>query len=368
MEPFGDGKLKILNLGEAPGEIEDRRGKQWQGKMGQALQKSYEKLGIDLFGDCVNINSANCRPTTKDGNNRAPTNDEIASCRSRVLQVIEQHKPHVIMLFGGSAVTSLIGHRWKKDLGGIFRWRGWTIPDRDFNAWLCPVFHPSFVERSEEEVGTVWMQDLEHALSYVDKPLPKWTDERKQVEIIEDLSVLETLDGPVAFDYETSGLKSHDTSRHRIVSMSVSNRADHAYAFMFPQDKKNLSRVKRFLVGGTGKIAQNMKFEHAWSYNMLGVEVKNWVFDTMLASHVLDNRPDICGLKLQVFLNFGVTDYDSEIAPYLSSVDKQNGNAVNRIDELVKTEAGKRKLLIYNGMDSLFEFRLAQLQMKRIGI
>ena len=46
MEPFGNFKKKILNIGEAPGEVEDVRGKPFQGKTGQLLRRTYEKLGM----------------------------------------------------------------------------------------------------------------------------------------------------------------------------------------------------------------------------------------------------------------------------------------------------------------------------------
>jgi len=72
MQPHGNFKKGILNLGEAPGETEERRGKQWQGKAGKVLKNAYAKLGIDLFDDCLNYNAVNCRPT-KDGGNRTPT-------------------------------------------------------------------------------------------------------------------------------------------------------------------------------------------------------------------------------------------------------------------------------------------------------
>lgn len=239
MPAFGNFKKQILVCGEGPGETEDRRNKQWQGQVGQALQKAFREFDVNLFEDCLSINAVNCRCTNKEGNNREPTHNEIAACRSRVLQVITEHKPKLIIGLGNASVECLVGHRWKKDLGTIGKWRGWTIPDRDFNAWLCFGYHPSYMERGEKEVETIFMQDLEHALSMVNKPLPKHEDETKQVEIISDLSILKQVDGPFAFDYETTGLKGHDKTRHRIVSMSVAWSDGHAVAFMMPTDRSN---------------------------------------------------------------------------------------------------------------------------------
>ena len=367
MKPYGNFKRGILNIGEAGGADEDRIGKPWQGKTGQLLQRTYKKLGIDLFEDCLNVNSCLCRPMTKEGNNRTPTNQEIENCRHAVLQLIKNVQPHVIVLLGGSALYSLLGHRWRKNLGGISKWRGYTIPDWDFNAWLCPVFHPSFTERGEKEVETVWMQDLEHALSMTNHALPKFEDESKQVEIITDLSCLDDIQSPFAWDLETTGLKPHAQSVHRIICMSVYD-GRRCVVFMMPTDARNTKHLRRLLQSNKKKIASNMKFETTWALNCLDIEITDWLFDTMLASHILDNRPDITSIKFQTLVNFGVFDYASEIASYLKSIDKKNGNSVNRIDELLKSEELTQKLLVYCGLDSIFEYKVAMVQMKQLGM
>ena len=135
------------------------------------LQKTYKKLGIDLFDDCLNINAVNCRPS-EDGENRTPVNYEIECCRKFVLQTIIKYKPKVIILLGNSAIYSIIGHRWKKDFGGINKWRGWTIPDQDFKAWICPTFHPSYIERgdSDDIAKVIWEQDLTRAIHKIKEP------------------------------------------------------------------------------------------------------------------------------------------------------------------------------------------------------
>lgn len=367
MEAFGNFKKGILNVGEAPGETEDRLGRQWQGKVGQRLQRAFKSLGFDLFDDCLNVNSINCRPTDKSGNNRTPTAHEVMCCRPKVFPLIQEHRPKVIILFGNSALESVIGDRWQNDLDTIGRWRGWTIPDREFKAWTCPTFHPSYVERGDKEVETVWLQDLTRALDKLNEPFPTFIDESSQVKIVSDLSFLPMLQGPVAFDYETTGLKPHD-KKHQIICMSVCNKDDHAWAFMLPTDPVQLRYIKKFLRSNVPKIAQNMKFEHTWSQNVLGVEVKNWLWDTMLASHVLDNRPKITGLKFQAYVQFGVIDYSSDILPFLRSKDSKNANSVNQIEDLIKTRSGMNKLLTYCGMDSIFEFRLAMKQMEKLRV
>ena len=168
MRPFGNFKKGILNIGEFPGEVEDKYNKPWQGRYGKFLQKTYEKLGIDLFEDCLNINAVSCRPIAENGKNRIPTKSEIDHCRRFVLMTIEKYKPKVIVLFGQLALQSVVGHKWKTNLGTINKWRGWTIPDQEFQAWVCPVFHPSFVEWSDKGVEeVVWKNDLKQAFNLI---------------------------------------------------------------------------------------------------------------------------------------------------------------------------------------------------------
>jgi len=381
MESFGNFKKGILNLGEGPGEEEDKKGKQWQGKMGRALQRVYKKQGIDLFGDCLNINAVNCRPTNEKGGNRKPTDYEIACCRRRVIQIIEQYKPKVIVLLGGSALKTLLGHRWKKDLGGISKWRGCTIPDRDFRAWVCPVFHPSYVERQNEDsvTETIWEQDLERALGMMEVPFPKFPNEEKQIQIVQNKDevsrVLRLLNqGSIppdpqlmAFDIESTGLKPYDTSRHHISCISFCENPNHAYVIPAPKRRGHKKHLKDLLENlNIGKIAANMKFEDTWMNIIYGIHVTPWAWDTMQAAHILDNRPGITGLKFQTYVNFGIVDYDSEISGYLEAQDQKDGNSVNRIDELWASPEPRKKLMTYCGMDTIFTYKLALKQMKEM--
>lgn len=369
MEAFGNFKKGILNIGEAPGETEDRIGKPWQGKMGALLKKRYESLGIDLFEDCLNINAVRCRPT-EDDSNRAPSNYEIECCRRPILEVITERKPKLIILLGNSAVYSVIGHKWQRDLGGIMKWRGFTIPDQGFNVWICPTFHPSYVERAESlDVETIWKQDLLRAFNLIGSdpsPFPYYVEPK--IEIIEDLSVLRKIpDGQViAFDYETTGLKPH-AANHRIVCVSIATGPNHVYVFMMPNTPRERRPFIELLANPKiGKMAHNMKFEEAWSVNRLRQPVQNWVWDSMLAAHLLDNRPGITGLKFQSFINFGISDYSTEISSFLQSDDDGNGNALNRVQELIERPGGAAKLMHYCALDSIYEYRLALKQQSEI--
>lgn len=365
MKPYGNFKKGILNIGEYPSKFDDKACMPFQDKAGKFLQRTYKKLGIDLFEDCLSTTAVQCYSDTE------PTNYEIDCCRRRILQLIKEHQPKVIVLFGMIAVYSVIGHRWKKDLGGITKWRGWTIPDQDLQTWICPVFTPDFV--LENDMGaeeTIWKNDLKQVKELL------WEDanttykfpiyKEPEIEIIEDLSVLSAIKNTFAFDYETTGLKPH-AQGHKIVCCAVADTEDHAYVFMIPKTKKELQPLIDLLEDeNIGKVAQNMKFEKTWTEVRLRTEVKHFVWDTMLASHLLDNRTGVTGLAFQTYINFGVIDFKDDTDAYLKPKIENSANDFNQIMNLLIIPNGKNTLLKRCALDAVFELRLANKQRELI--
>jgi uracil-DNA glycosylase family 4 len=373
MPTTGEGRAGVFLLAEAPGEAEDRKGVQLVGRSGQLLRKELKALGIDLDRDCWKMNAVNCRPVDDDGQNRTPTDSEIEQCRPKVFQEIHRLKPKVIVLLGGVAVKSFLAHRWQKNLGGIQKWRGWAIPDRDVQAWVVPCFHPSFVLRSEKQpvVGTIFRQDLGKIPEHVEKPFPTFDDGDGSIEILEGQAVVRYLEEVLrlkpmllAFDYETTGLKPHARG-HRIAVVSMCWQNNRAVAWRWSDTPIPLFR-KVLEDERIGKVASNLKMEDHWTaVRVPRTTVKGWVWDTMLAAHTLDNRKGITSLKFDVYKRYGVVDYASHLDPYLQSSTKgeEGSNGKNRIEE-----APLGDLLVYGARDSLYEYWLAQDQMRELGV
>jgi uracil-DNA glycosylase family 4 len=359
MQPQGNFKKEIMIVLEVPDEEANKANKPAQGRTGKLLIKTFRKLGIDLFEDCIVTNAVNCY------SEKLPTNYEIDCCRKFLLKAIDKYKPKVVVLLGASALYSLIGYRWKKDLGSIVKWRGWQIPDQDFKTWICPTFSVDFVEDDKDGVAQViWEQDLKEAVKCIDKTFSLYKE--PDIKIIKDLNILNSIQtGEVAVDFETSGIKPH-ASGHRIVCCSVADTEDSVYVFLIPQTRRETLPLINLLSNEkVGKIAANLKFEHAWAQEKLRVEIKSWSWDTMLAAHVLDNRQGITGLQFQVYATFGVLDFKDETEPYLKAKE-DGGNAFNRIEELISTQEGVDMLLRRNALDSIFEYRLANVQRNAI--
>lgn len=374
MKYTGEGKLKCLIIAEANGREEDQKGMQLIGQSGQKIRGELKNLGLDLDRDFWKTNSLACRPFTKTDTgtkNRPPTRAELTYCKPLVNKVIKELNPKFIWLLGGKAIESF----WMGEFKTLTatRWRGLCIPDRKTNAYILPMFHPSYIIRNDKDLNllSTWKRDLKNAVDCLKKKPFEFEDENKEVECLYDFDavcnllddIIETEIDYLTFDYETTGLKPY-VQGHKIVSISLDfenisysfpfDYKDHWSKSEFRQIRKRWHKILKN--PNIGKIAHNIKFEDVWTSQTLNVDVKSWVWDTMLASHVLDNRSSYTGLKFQSYINFGVYPYDKEIKKFLKA---KTANSFNKVEE-----APLDKLLHYGGLDSLLTSKLFYKQIK----
>lgn len=360
----GEGRRKVLFVAEAPGEEEDKRNTQLIGPAGQCLRRHLQKIGVDLDRDCWKTNAVICRP---EGN---PTAEQVAACRPNLLRTVRELEPEVIVLAGLWAVESLVGWLWRENVGKMGRWTGWRIPCQTLNAWVCPIYHPSYVMRTENDrqtgrvIGLWFDRHLKAAFELEGRPWSELPEYEKRVEVVVDVKTAAARidefveDGsPTAFDYETNMLKP-DSESAWIRCVGLSNGK---WTVAFPLHGPAVPAMRRFFKSTLRKIAQNMKFEDRWTRAIFGVSVRNWWWDTMVAAHVLDNRKGgICGLKFQSFVTLGQESYDDSVKPFLQSTG--GGNSGNRVREV-----DVRDLLLYCGMDALLTWEIARRQMEMMG-
>lgn len=359
----GLGRKRILIVGEAPGKDEDREGKPFVGKTGKYLERALWNHGINMRKDCWITNALICRPPNNDILNE---DEKVEHCRPNVINTIEKLQPDVILVVGLIAVKSLIAHVWKEDIGTMERWVGWQIPSQQVNAWICPIWHPSYLMRADtnwDKVLDLWFDKyIENMSNLSGKPWKVVPDYDSQVDIIYDhekaakiIRKMIGFGGRAAFDYETN-MKKPDSHRAQIVSCSVCWEGKKTIAF--PWVGKAIEAMKEFVLSDLWKIASNKKFEDRWTRRMFGHGVKNWGWDTMLAAHVGDCRKHITSIKFQSFVRLGVPCYEDRVEAFLKA---KTANSVNRIHEIERKD-----LLLYNGLDSLLEYKVAMKQMKEL--
>jgi uracil-DNA glycosylase family 4 len=364
MPVFGKGKKKVLVYGEAPGAEEDKFKKPFVGKAGQYLQRVLRRIGVELFSDCWVGNALRCRPV----NNLIKDERAIDYCRPFLIQAVDELKPEVIIPLGAMAVKSVIGWLWKENPGAVARWVGWQIPVRTINTWVTPTYHPSFIIREEEGrserklLDLFFEQHLKDAFSLEGRPWDKVPDPKKGIRIIhnqeEAAAEIRKFIGekPSAFDYETDRGKP-DHKNATILTCAIS---DGKRTIAYPWLGQAVEATKEYLISNTPKVGWNVKFEDRWSRKVLGVETKNFVWDGMLAAHALDSRPGTKSLKFQSFVLLGAESYDDGLKPYMET---KNNNQKNRLREV-----DLDRLLLYNGLDALYEYQCAKFQSRQMGV
>lgn len=361
----GEGKHRVLVVGEAPGADEDKANEPFVGKAGRHLRSVFRELGTDL-DDCMITNAIRCRPPRNVMDARC-----LEYCRPHLRRTIEEVQPNVILTLGEYAFHQVLPDQYLRLGGGMTKWRGWAIPSSEVGCWVCPTFHPSYIlrENEEEVLSKLFREDIEGALALrATSPAAEYRsleELQEGIEIVLDrkevlarLADLADAEGILSFDYETTGLKPEHPDQ-RIWSCAFSLNGEGAWACLIDESMHEaLGRVlfsKRL-----SKVASNLKFEERWTRAALGKGVRNWEWDTMLAAHCLDNRRGISSLKFQAFVRLGIGVYDDDIHPYLVT---PSGGMRNRIEH-----APVKSLLLYNGLDALLTYRVMEHQKREMGV
>lgn len=137
----GDPKARVMILGEAPGEEEDRQGRPFVGRAGQLLDQMFAAIGLSR--QAVDAERAlyitNVLPWRPPGNRR-PELAEIDAMLPFVARHVELAAPDVLVLMGNTPCQAALGRQ------GILRLRGqWT---QAFGRPVLPMTHPAYVLRN----------------------------------------------------------------------------------------------------------------------------------------------------------------------------------------------------------------------------
>ncbi len=143
---FGAGhpEARLMFVGEAPGEDEDKSGEPFVGRAGQLLTKIIEAIGMTREQVYI-ANVIKCRPP----GNRNPEPDEVATCEPFLFEQLAAIRPRVVVALGKFASQSLLRttEPITKLRGRVFEWRG---------ASLIPTFHPAYLLRNPPAKREVW--------------------------------------------------------------------------------------------------------------------------------------------------------------------------------------------------------------------
>ena len=149
---FADGApgSRVMFVGEAPGEDEDRIGRPFVGRAGQLLDRMLNAIGLDR----QEVYIANVVPWRPPGN-RTPTPQETQICLPFIERQIHLANPEYLVCLGGSATRTLLGVQ-----GGIMRARGsWFAYPRQVGREIraLAMLHPAFLLRQPAHKRFAWV-------------------------------------------------------------------------------------------------------------------------------------------------------------------------------------------------------------------
>ncbi len=134
---------KIMFIGEAPGEVNNKLGRPFVGHGGKIFDKILENLGIKR-GDVFITNIVKCWPPE----NRKPKPQEILECSTYLYEQIEAVKPSLIVALGQTAFTTLTNTKIKikEEHGKVVSVNGIAI---------CSTYHPNGIRYVKGGLQTI---------------------------------------------------------------------------------------------------------------------------------------------------------------------------------------------------------------------
>lgn len=150
----GPADARLMIIGEAPGEEEDRQGEPFVGPSGQLLDRMLAAIGLERKEVYI-TNTLYWRPP----GNRTPTPQEILACLPFMQRQIALIRPRVLMLVGGAAAKTVL-QRSEGIMRLRGRWQAVEVPDGGPPVPALATFHPAYLLRSPAQKKEAW-QDLQ---------------------------------------------------------------------------------------------------------------------------------------------------------------------------------------------------------------
>lgn len=295
----------------------------------------------------------------------------VQCCKAPMLKIIKELKPQKIILSGPASFSAFYSDRKTVDNSQWNYW-GMSFWDSTYNTWVFPTLDEAKVTASKWDKGISanYKWNLDKAIKHSYEPLVVPSTKVHKLltvdtveEFVEQLLKQKPL---IAFDYETNGLASQQPWA-KLASVAVSTEYK---TVAFPLDhphwngleRKKVLRLWRRVLRDKDikKIVQKQNFELSWSVNVAKAQLEGLFWDTRIASHIIDNRTGVVGLKFQAFQKWGIEEdvYNKQTDKYIKSDDKSKPNRI--------FEAPIDLLLEYNGKDSFYTYQLYLIQKDEI--
>ena len=140
-------RVKVMFVGEQPGNEEDLSGRPFVGPAGRLLDAALEAAGINRKQTYVTnvVKHFKWEPRGKRRIHKKPNSLEIAACRPWLEAEIAVIKPDVIVALGATAAQSLLGPQFR-----VTKQRGEFISS-NLAPYVMATVHPSSILRAPDD-------------------------------------------------------------------------------------------------------------------------------------------------------------------------------------------------------------------------
>ena len=336
---LGEGNLneaKVVFVGEAPGQDEEKKGVPFVGRAGQLLRKILAGLEFSP-NDYYITNVLRCRPF----DNRTPTKHEISRC-TKYLKAELAGFNGLIVCLGATAVKALLSR------SGIHNNRGYGFY-KDSQRFFA-TYHPAFIlwDKSKNDYEKVLRKDLKKVKNFIDfQPKIRYNSIRDDKALDRFISTSnQQIDKnfKMTFDIETNGANIH-SSDIEVLTIAFSFGAKKDENWMLP-----LEHPKSPFKGRTSEVMQKLapffkskkvkSVGHGGKYDIqvlnkcYGIETLNYFFDTMIAHFLLEGKSHVHKLKSLAWKYTKYGGYDVDVSD-LSKVSLQEVGDYNMLDAFV---------------------------------
>ena len=139
------GRWNIAIIGEAPGRLEDKRGRPFVGKAGERLWKELKKYGLNrAMFHISNVNK--CFPDWAGRKTAPPDKDQIIACSQWLNKELAGIDCRLVLALGNNPLFFFTGQQ-----GGIRKASGEVVWNDSRGLWTVFAVHPSSVLRARSQ-------------------------------------------------------------------------------------------------------------------------------------------------------------------------------------------------------------------------
>lgn len=360
MKGDGDPARPLWIVSAAPGQMEDQDGRPLIGQTGAEVWNAAELAG--LARDSFYVDHAVCCRPPK---NKLP-GKAVTSCRPRVQDLLTQHQPRFVLLFGNEAIRAVMPPAFRT---GVLAARGKAYTVDTFpNTTFFVTVHPNYVLRDvghrgmfQKDIATFAALARGEELEVAPMDIRVITEADAAVAAIEELET-HTL---VVFDLETTGLDPYGPDQTITAvsfcavdgvpeDLSQLKQADiqprtgialpfnHAENTWTPEEKERVRKAmaRLFENPNVRKAGHNLTFDLRWVWQHLNCDVHGDLIDTLMMHYSTNEKPGTHGLKKLAYEFTPWGGYDDELKKALEDA----GGFWEKVD--------LKKLLGYNAKDS----------------